>query len=103
LHFFICVFHYAQHRKLICIKNKIKKSIIIIFRLGNLDRVREILTEDITQRDVLSQPEGATPLMYAAMAGRLDIAQLLVESGCDVNKQDTDSGFTALLQAVMTQ
>jgi ankyrin repeat protein len=37
--------------------------------------------------------------MFAAMTGQLEIAQLLVERGCDINKQDTISGWTALMQA----
>jgi hypothetical protein len=37
--------------------------------------------------------------MFAAMTGRLDIAQLLVEKGCDINKQDRISGWSALMQA----
>ena len=53
---------------------------------ADLTRMREILDLDLTQRDVLS-PDGASPLMYAAMQGRLDIAQLLVEKGCDIDKQ----------------
>ena len=66
---------------------------------GNLQRVQEILNDDIKQRDACLPHEGATPLMFAAVDGRLDIAQLLVEKGCDINKQDLISGWTALMQA----
>ena len=62
-------------------------------------RIHEILEVDVSQRDASSPDDGATPLMFAAMSGRLDIAQLLVERGCDINKQDTISGWTALMQA----
>ena len=61
--------------------------------------MREILEKDITQRNACAPQDGATPLMFAAMMGRLDIVQLLVERGCDINKQDTVSGWTALMQA----
>ncbi|KAH3776758.1 hypothetical protein DPMN_178190 [Dreissena polymorpha] len=54
---------------------------------------------DVSQRDTCSPQDGATPLMFAAMTGRLDIAQLLVERGCNINKQDNISGWTALMQA----
>ena len=37
--------------------------------------------------------------MYAAMMGRVDMVQLLVEKGCDLDKQDAISGWTALMQA----
>ena len=66
---------------------------------GDLHRMREILEKDITQRNACGPQDGATPLMFAAMMGRLDIVQLLVERGCDINKQDTVSGWTALMQA----
>ena len=69
------------------------------FLLGDIQRIHEILEIDVSQRDASSPDDGATPLMFAAMSGRLDIAQLLVERGCDINKQDTISGWTALMQA----
>ncbi len=73
--------------------------IFLLYLLGDLIRMNEILDEDISQRDAWSQQDGATPLMFTAMMGRLDMVQLLVEKGCDVNKQDTVSGWTALMQA----
>ena len=63
-------------------------------------RVDEILRDDVTQRDACSPEDGATPLMFAAMTGRLDICQVLLKSGCDINKQDTVSGWTALMQGI---
>ena len=66
---------------------------------GDIQRVLEILEQDPSQRDAHSPQDGATPLMFAAMTGRLDIAELLVMKGCDVNKQDLISGWTALMQA----
>ena len=66
---------------------------------GDIHRIRELLEKDLSQRDACSPQDGATPLMFAAMAGRLDIAELLLAHGCDINKQDTISGWTALMQA----
>lgn len=66
---------------------------------GDIYRVRDILEEDNSRVDASSVQDGATPLMFAAMTGRLDIAQFLVERGCDINKQDNISGWTALMQA----
>ena len=37
--------------------------------------------------------------MIAAMIGRGDIAELLVQRGADINMQDAKSGWTALMQA----
>lgn len=78
---------------------EIKPDIIEAAKRGDLLRMREILTEDLTQRDACSPQDGATPLMFAAMMGRLDMVQVLWEAGCDINKQDTVSGWTALMQA----
>lgn len=72
---------------------------VLLTLLGDIKRIRAILDQDLSQRDACSPEEGATPLMFAAMAGQLDIAQLLVDRGCDMDKQDTISGWTALMQA----
>ena len=37
--------------------------------------------------------------MMAAMLGRHDIAELLINGKADIDKQDTKSGWTALMQA----
>lgn len=76
-----------------------KPDIIEAMKFGDIKRIRAILDQDLSQRDACSPEEGATPLMFAAMAGQLDIAQLLVERGCDMDKQDRISGWTALMQA----
>ncbi|WAR13333.1 ANKS6-like protein [Mya arenaria] len=76
-----------------------KPDIIEAAKQGNIQRIRDILEVDVSQRDTCSVHDGATPLMFAAMTGRIDIAQLLVERGCDINKQDNISGWTALMQA----
>ncbi|XP_053402711.1 ankyrin repeat and SAM domain-containing protein 6-like [Mercenaria mercenaria] len=76
-----------------------KPDIIEAAKQGDIQRIREILDVDVSQRDTCSLQDGATPLMFAAMTGRIDIAQLLFERGCDINKQDTISGWTALMQA----
>lgn len=43
--------------------------------------------------------DGATPLMFAAIGGHLQIAQLLIDKGANVDSQDKISGWTALMQA----
>ncbi|KAI8759258.1 ankyrin repeat and SAM domain-containing protein 6 [Biomphalaria glabrata] len=77
----------------------IKPDIIEAAKHGDIQRIKEILDQDASQKDAHSPHDGATPLMFAAMTGRLDIAELLVLKGCDVNKQDLISGWTALMQA----
>ena len=67
---------------------------------GDIGRVKEILLNDDTMKDFCLPQDGATPLMYAAMSGRIDIAMLLVENECDIDKQDKISNWTALMQAI---
>ena len=64
-----------------------------------LEEVKAILARDVTQRDARTVHDGASPLMFAAMLGHLDIVQLLVHCGCEINGQDAISGWTALMQA----
>eukprot|EP00050_Salpingoeca_kvevrii_P014894 m.41378 g.41378 ORF g.41378 m.41378 type:complete len:808 (-) comp6041_c0_seq3:93-2516(-) len=65
---------------------------------GELDLVQQYLKVDHVdpnKRDA----DGATCLMFAAMRGHAEIAQLLVDSGADIDAQDSISGWTALMQA----
>ncbi|XP_071784803.1 ankyrin repeat and SAM domain-containing protein 6-like [Asterias amurensis] len=75
-----------------------KPAIIEATESGDIKRVQHILDSKPKQCNKLS-PEGATPLMIAAMIGRGDIAELLVQRGADINMQDAKSGWTALMQA----
>lgn len=77
-----------------------KLDIIEATKKGDIIRIRDILDLDPKQKDACSPHDGATPLMFAAMTGRLEIAQLLVERGCEIDKQDLISGWTALMQAI---
>ncbi|XP_076469827.1 ankyrin repeat and SAM domain-containing protein 6-like isoform X3 [Babylonia areolata] len=79
--------------------DEIKPDIIEAAKHGDKERIREILDQNPSQKDASSPQDGATPLMFAAMTGRLDVAELLVQRGCDINKQDLISGWTALMQA----
>jgi len=47
-----------------------------------------------------SIPGAKTPLLYAARDGRLEVAQLLVEAGADIEKADAD-GVTPLLMSIL--
>eukprot|EP00118_Oscarella_pearsei_P004370 m.18586 g.18586 ORF g.18586 m.18586 type:complete len:897 (+) comp27688_c0_seq2:58-2748(+) len=66
---------------------------------GYVKRMREILGADQSHAN-LTDDDGATPLMFAAMRGYVEIAGLLLENGANINAQDTISGWTALMQAV---
>ena len=64
---------------------------------GDVGRVRELLAAgaDCNERN----GEGATALMLAAHAGRLDLVQTLIDAGADVNATD-ERGWGALAKAV---
>ncbi|XP_033117547.1 ankyrin repeat and SAM domain-containing protein 6-like [Anneissia japonica] len=75
-----------------------KPKIIEAAETGDLKLMEKILDDDPAQVDTVS-PEGATSLMIAAMLGRIDIADMLLKRGADINKQDSKNGWTALMQA----
>uniref|UniRef100_A0A4W4H4P9 SAM domain-containing protein n=1 Tax=Electrophorus electricus TaxID=8005 RepID=A0A4W4H4P9_ELEEL len=66
--------------------------------LRNTQLVKEILDEDPSQVN-MANPDGASPLMMAAVSGQLEVVQLLVEQGADMDRQDGLHGWTALMQA----
>ncbi|XP_072052011.1 ankyrin repeat and SAM domain-containing protein 6-like [Amphiura filiformis] len=77
---------------------KRKPKIIEATEAGDIGLIGMLLDEDPKQCNATSS-DGATPLMLAAMLGRQDIADLLIQRNADVDKQDTKSGWTALMQA----
>uniref|UniRef100_A0A8B9Z6V9 Ankyrin repeat and sterile alpha motif domain containing 6 n=1 Tax=Buteo japonicus TaxID=224669 RepID=A0A8B9Z6V9_9AVES len=60
--------------------------------------VKEIIDEDPSQVNI-TNVDGASPLMIAAVTGQLPLVQLLVEKNADTDKQDNVHGWTALMQA----
>nr|KAG5707225.1 hypothetical protein BaRGS_017909 [Batillaria attramentaria] len=58
-----------------------------------MERIREILDQDPSQKDASSPQDGATPLMFAAMTGRLDVAELLFQ------RDDVDTELLRMLAA----
>ncbi|CAN9398621.1 unnamed protein product [Alternaria alternata] len=61
--------------------------------------VRELLR---FKSDANHECSGGTPLMFAVKAKRLDMVQLLVEHGADVNKRHDEQTATALQTALQT-
>ncbi|XP_014678687.1 PREDICTED: ankyrin repeat and SAM domain-containing protein 6-like [Priapulus caudatus] len=80
-------------------KKDTKPDIIDSAKAGDLKTVVRILDNDPLQVNCVDK-DGATALMFAAMLGKQDIVELLVQRGADVNKQDKVSHWTALMQAV---
>jgi ankyrin repeat protein len=61
------------------------------------DLVRTLLRDhDPDERE----PDGLTPLMWAARAGALEAMQALLNGGADPNACDADNGWTPLLHAI---
>lgn len=65
---------------------------------GNFQLVKAIVDEDLSQVNI-TNADGASPLMIAAVTGQLPLVQLLVEKNADIDKQDNVHGWTALMQA----
>jgi ankyrin repeat protein len=78
---------------------RMKADIIEAARHGDCARIKELLKEDPCSANACSPQDGATPLMFASMIGRLDIVEQLVSAGAFLNVQDAVSGWTALMQA----
>jgi ankyrin repeat protein len=66
-------------------------------RSGDLTIVKSLIKKglDVNIRD----EDGISPIHYAVVLGHNHIAQLLIESGADVNTQSCDMEFTTLLYA----
>ncbi|XP_048405630.1 ankyrin repeat and SAM domain-containing protein 6-like [Stegostoma tigrinum] len=79
-------------------EDKKRPDIFHALKLGSYQLVKEILDEDEFQANV-TNADGASPLMIAAMTGQLDLVQLLSERNSDIDKQDGVHGWTALMQA----
>ncbi|XP_076868219.1 ankyrin repeat and SAM domain-containing protein 6 isoform X2 [Brachyhypopomus gauderio] len=77
---------------------KKRPDVFNALKLGNTQLVKEILEDEPSQVN-MANPDGASPLMMAAVSGQVEVVQLLVEQGADVDRQDGIHGWTALMQA----
>jgi ankyrin repeat protein len=76
-----------------------KKSIYDAAKNGDIDMVKLHLAMDINvnAQDTIN----VTPLSYAAHNSNLDIVELLVINGADINGKDREGSFTPLIHAVL--
>lgn len=51
---------------------------------------------------LLCLQDGMTPLMHAAYQGRTDVCHLLLQHGADVNCNQHEYGYTALMFAALS-
>ncbi|XP_075068940.1 ankyrin repeat and SAM domain-containing protein 6 isoform X2 [Mixophyes fleayi] len=79
-------------------EEKRRPDIFHAVKMGNLLLVKEIVDEDPNQVNAVNA-DGASPLMIAAVTGKLELVHLLVDKNADINKQDSVHAWTALMQA----
>nr|XP_033785573.1 ankyrin repeat and SAM domain-containing protein 6 isoform X2 [Geotrypetes seraphini] len=79
-------------------EEKKRPDVFHALKMGNFQLVKDIVDEDPSQVNLING-DGASPLMIAAVTGKLDLVQQLVEKNADINKQDNIHGWTALMQA----
>lgn len=69
-------------------------------RWGRIDVIEDLLANGIAV-DAIDE-YGRTALILAAMGGQLEVMQLLIERGSDVNFRTEESGMTPLLSLLAT-
>ncbi|XP_030060910.1 ankyrin repeat and SAM domain-containing protein 6 [Microcaecilia unicolor] len=79
-------------------EEKRRPDVFHALKMGHFQLVKDIIDEEPSQVNLING-DGASPLMIAAVTGKLDLVQLLVEKNADTNKQDNIHGWTALMQA----
>ncbi|CAD5119853.1 DgyrCDS8437 [Dimorphilus gyrociliatus] len=86
------------------VDDQIKRSEQTLFLQALLEgdtlKVKSFLERNPSLVDItLTQHDGATPLMLAAVRNQTGVAKLLIEYGCNIDSQDSKNGWTALMQA----
>lgn len=83
------------------------KNLVTAARAGNYDQVKELLargadadTEDISGLEDTSPLLNTRPLLFAIYHGNLQMCQLLIENGANVNMVQWASRETPLMQAI---
>ncbi|NHN25006.1 ankyrin repeat domain-containing protein [Flavobacterium jejuense] len=67
---------------------------------GDIDKVKEIIAYGVDVNDTTIR--GTTPLMYAAIYNQVEIVELLLDKGADLEKEDK-TGHTALDHAKLNK
>ena len=80
--------------------NENKENIITAVKRGDEQMVRRLLDEKPGIANSHTK-DAATPLMYASMAGNMNLVEILLEYGADINAKDYENGWTALMQGTV--
>lgn len=75
---------------------KLRESI----NAGNMDQVRQILADGVNVD--YADEDGMTPLQHAAYKGNMELCEMLLTHGADVNYSAHDSGYTPLMFAALS-
>ncbi|XP_053570095.1 ankyrin repeat and MYND domain-containing protein 2 isoform X1 [Bombina bombina] len=75
-----------------------EKELINVISKGNVQDVRRFLGSKDVRVNCLDE-HGMTPLMHAAYKGKVDMCELLLQHGADVNCNEHVQGYTALMFA----
>jgi len=67
---------------------------------GNVDQVRQILADGVNVDYV--DEDGMTPLQHTAYKGNLELCEMLLSHGSDVNYSAHDNGYTPLMFAALS-
>ncbi|XP_060582578.1 ankyrin repeat and MYND domain-containing protein 2-like [Ruditapes philippinarum] len=78
-----------------------EKKLIDAINRGALAEVKVLLQEKDVKVDCLDE-SGMTPLQHAAFRGKCDIADQLISVGANVNSDQHENGYTALMFAALS-
>ncbi|XP_078580177.1 ankyrin repeat and MYND domain-containing protein 2-like [Branchiostoma floridae x Branchiostoma japonicum] len=81
--------------------NDDEKDLIAQINAGDISQVKTLLSKNNVRVDCLDE-NGMTPLQHAAYKAQTEICQFLLKNGADVNSNQHEHGYTALMFAALS-
>ncbi|KAJ8882403.1 hypothetical protein PR048_014211 [Dryococelus australis] len=81
--------------------SEIEKDVFAKIANSDANGLKNVLLQNEIKPDILDE-NGMTPLQHAAYKGNIEIAQMLLDQGADVNSGSHDHGYTALHFAALS-
>ncbi|XP_056374857.1 ankyrin repeat and MYND domain-containing protein 2 [Hyla sarda] len=78
-----------------------EKTLVTVISKGNVQEAVTLLGSKDVRVNCLDE-HGMTPLMHAAYKGKVDMCELLLQHGADVNCNEHEHGYTALMFACLS-